>query len=133
MAANSTENDDRTVEISTGLTFSSMPIQVQNVTNITFVIDGTLKASKDHEHYPTDSNSASISNFLVLYDTEHITFKGQGAIDGQGFMWWVREFLKKNPNGRPFLIQIRRTRYLDFSGVKLLNSPHFHLSAKDID
>jgi len=48
-------------------------------------------------------------------------------------MWWVRELLKKNPNGRPLLIEIRRTRYLDFSGIKLLNSPHFHLSAKDID
>ena len=101
VAANSTEDEDRTVEFPAGYTFSSMPILIQNVTNITFVIDGTLQASKNHEKYPTTGgNSEKIRNFFVLYDTEHITFSGKGEIDGQGFMWWVRELLKKNPMGR---------------------------------
>ena len=48
-------------------------------------------------------------------------------------MWWVRTLIAQNHNGRPNLISIERGRNLEFSGVRWINSPSFHLELKDVD
>ena len=97
MAAHSSDNDDRVIEIPAGHTFSSFPIRADNVKNITIQIDGTLLLSKDFKAFSADG-------FLTFHDTEDLTFKGTGTIDGQGFAWWIREYLQKNIHGRPHLL-----------------------------
>ena len=86
MAAHSSDNDDRIVEIPAGHTFSSFPVRANDLKNITFQIDGTLLLSKNFEAFSADG-------FFAFDDTEDITFKGTGTIDGQGFNWWIREYL----------------------------------------
>ena len=54
-------------------------------------------------------------------------------IDGQGFMWWMRELLQKNPYNRPNLVNFRRVRNSEWTGVKLMNSAYYHLNVRDID
>ena len=39
---------DRTVVVPANFTFHTMPIWAYNITNITFIIDGTVKLSKAH-------------------------------------------------------------------------------------
>jgi len=50
---------------------------------------------------------------MTFYDIQNVTFRGEGTIDGQGFMWWVREFLGRNPNDRPRLMQINGGRNIE--------------------
>ena len=104
-----------------------MPVQLYNITNVDFVINGTLLLSKNI--WQKDN----IEAFILLEYVENITFSGTGLIDGQGYMWWVREYLQKNLYGRPRIIRIKRCRNFEWSGVKLLNSPYYHILALDID
>ena len=94
-AANSTDNEDRTIMIPAGKTFSSLPICAENLANVDFVIDGTLLASKHHLHYPSRNNhdhgdtddiddgmlkerEYTIRQFIELHNVENITFSGKG-------------------------------------------------------
>ena len=52
-----------------------------------------------------------------------IVFRGKGEIDGQGFMWWVREVLKENDLGRPQLLRIENGKNIEFKEIKVRNSP----------
>jgi len=70
-------------------------------------IDGTLLVSKDYKSFPNRLDDESrIEDFLAFYSAVDVVFKGTGVIDGQGFMWWVREFISKNTYGRPFLVSM---------------------------
>ena len=117
LAADSDDNDDGLVEIPSGMTFSSLPVRTVNLTDVTIQIDGTLLVSKDFESFPAKSD------FLMFFDARNLTFKGQGVIDGQGYMWWIREYLRKNVNGRPNLVIINECSNIEWSGIRLLNSP----------
>ena len=59
IAANSTENDDNTITLPAGKTFSSLNFNVTNLTNVNFVIDGTLLASKHYYYWKTYSRNSS--------------------------------------------------------------------------
>ena len=80
LAANSSLNEDNTVEISAGQTFSLLPISVDQVSNIDFKIDGTLLASKNFRAWNT--TSIAIANFLHFEQSENLTFSGTGVVDG---------------------------------------------------
>ena len=135
MAAHSSENDDRVVHIPQGL-WSSYPIRAENVKNITIQIDGVLILSKDFKNFPNRQPGEMdhlVEDFLSFHDCEDLKFQGSGEIDGQGFMWWMREYLQKNPFGRPNILGVTRVRNLEWTGIKVQNSPYYHLIATDID
>ena len=48
-------------------------------------------------------------------------------------MWWIREYLGRNPSGRPKLLTVSKGTNLEFTGVRWTNSPYFHMEIKDID
>lgn len=48
-------------------------------------------------------------------------------------MWWMREYLGHNPNGRPHLMYIKRATNLEMAGVRYVNSPYYHIEVKDFD
>lgn len=59
-----------------------------------------------------------------------LTFESQsktGVIDGQGYMWWIRELFGLNGAGRPKLIAIIESRNIEMSGLFITNSPSFHV------
>lgn len=56
-------------------------------------------------------------------DCENLLFQGSGLIDGQGFMWWMREYVGENFDGRPDLVDMTRGRNIEWTGIKVQNSP----------
>ena len=101
--------------------------------NMTFTIDGTIKLSKNHHRWPIGKNEKIVRDLIAFEDVENITFRGSGTVDGQGYMWWVREYLQLNRHSRPRLLYIHRGVNIEMSGIRWINSPKFHMELKDID
>ena len=110
-----------------------MPVEVHDLYNMTITIDGTLKASKRQHKWEFKTNKTDLANFMHFEEVHNFKINGTGTIDGQGYMWWVREFIGRNTHGRPNLLDIKYGTNLEFTGVKYLNSPHFNLYIRDID
>lgn len=74
-----------------------------------------------------------IRDMFYFVGVSDLTFQGNGTVDGQGYMWWVREFIQRNTHGRPKLMEFHQGRNLHFSGIRWIDSPSFHFVFKDID
>ena len=48
-------------------------------------------------------------------------------------MWWVREYFGWNHHGRPHLLCLYRGTNLEFTGVRWINSPFYHMWVSDFD
>lgn len=92
MAANSSDID-RVVKIPKG-TFYSMPIILENIHNLSIIIEGKLSASRNITAWPFYQNSTQKIDFLVIRKSSKIEISGSGTIDGRGYKWWVKEWMK---------------------------------------
>lgn len=90
VAANYTSSEEREIYIPENMTFHSMPVSAARVNNLTIMIDGTLKASKRNNLWPLHGK---VHDFMEFAWCNDLKFRGKGTIDGQGYMWWVREYL----------------------------------------
>jgi len=54
-------------------------------------------------------------------------------VDGQGFMWWLRDYINMNPAQRPLLFTIETCRNVEITGIRWVNSPRFFMHHEDID
>jgi polygalacturonase len=106
-----------------------------------------MLGSEDPADYPLHDSAyggerKSISSLIYADGVEDITLTGRGTIDGQGQIWWKRQwfaFPKKNmpqaktpqdlaearqiANGRPRLIEIVRSKDVVIERLHLINSP----------
>jgi polygalacturonase len=128
------------VHIPEGYWFSMFPVEVEWLTDITIQIDGVIKASKRHTRYPVSwelrgdgSWRQRVSNFMQFDHANRILFKGKGMVDGQGFMWWMREYIVNNPGGRPHLIEMYHSEDVEFTGITWKNSPQYNINVRDIN
>jgi len=48
-------------------------------------------------------------------------------------MWWIREYLGTNHHHRPHLLVLHYGTNIEFTGVRWMNSPNFHLLIEDFD
>ncbi len=64
---------------------------------------------------------------------EDLKIQGSGSVDGQGYMWWVREYIGQNHHGRPKLLRMDKSVKIEVTGVKWVNSPSFHIYARTTD
>ena len=90
VAANYTDTD-RTVFVP-NMTFHCMPVWATHINNITFQIDGTIMLSKRHHKIPLRKEK-KIRDMFFFEDVDGLTVQGVGTVDGQGYMWWIRELL----------------------------------------
>lgn len=133
VAANYTSDvSQRVVHIPYNYTFHMMPVWAANFSNIVFQIDGTLKLSKRHHVFP-QVKEGKVREMFYFEDVESLRVQGNGTVDGQGYMWWIREYIMRNPNGRPKMFVVERANNLTFTGVRWVNSPQFHFEIKDVD
>ena len=139
IAANWTDVlEDREVYIPAGHTFHMMPVKLENLYNITLTVDGTVYASKRFHSWPTtvnlDKMKYKLWNVWEFSNVHGFKLQGSGTIDGNGYMWWMREYLGTNPYGdRPSLFRINTSTDIEITGVKFRNSPLLHVHIKDYD
>ena len=106
--------------------FSMFPIYINDHHNIHIKIEGTVRASKNYKEWPI-SNHGQYDHFMSFENCSNITFSGNGTIDGQGYMWWVRELLNKNEAHRPKIMRFDNQVGFEMSGLMVKNSPSFHI------
>lgn len=88
LKANSTETEERIVKVPKG-TFYSFPMRMDNIKNVTIIIEGKLSASKKIRGWPTQPSSGYYEDFISCHNCDHLTIHGGGRIDGRGYHWWV--------------------------------------------
>ena len=92
-AANASDTD-RVMEVPKGVKFSMFPIRAENMEDVTFDINGAVLATKRWLSWPIQGNYYDI--LFQIDNSKNLVFKSStksGSLDGQGFMWWVREIL----------------------------------------
>jgi len=117
VAANyTTDGTEREVLIPQGHTFGMMACWGEEFANITITVDGNIKASKRHNKWPI--NGKSVRDFWSFTEIHNVTFRGVGTIDGQGYMWWIREYLALNHHGRPHLFVVNQATNIEITGIR---------------
>ena len=117
VAANyTTDGTEREVLVPSGHTFGMMAVWGDEFTNITITIDGNIKASKRFNKWPTNGNS--VRNFMDFNEIHNVIFRGVGTVDGQGYMWWIREYLSLNHKGRPHLFRVNGATNIEIFGIR---------------
>ncbi len=111
----------------------------------------TILGSENPEDYPTckdpwGGDRAEISSLIYAEDAENVTITGRGTINGQGQVWWQRQWLmapkkgmpgaktpeeqaevKKISRGRPQLIRLVRCRDVVIEHLNLTNSASWNV------
>lgn len=155
IAAANSSLDDRVVHIpkmDQGQKLYMMPILMENVYNVTFIVDGDVVASSDHVNWPNHTEAQQgrsaqyeqhrplrgsdwgpCLSFWEIHDSEGLQFSGSGSVDGQGYWWWMRDYLVLNYGNRPHLLRMDRVRNVRIEGIYWTNSPMYHMFLMDID
>jgi polygalacturonase len=85
---------------------------------------------------------------INIDDADNVAVVGEGLIDGQGAVWWERiraiwrsvpdfatdgQARQQQKDDRPRLILVNDSRNIRFEGVRIENSPSFHLVLNNAD
>ena len=125
---------DREVLIPKGTVFSMMPTYMKNLENVSLKVDGTILQSMNWVQYPNGHDASGDYDALLFFEAcDGILIEGSGTIDGQGFMWWIREILQKNKHTRPYIIKYRLSRNLEVRDLLIKNSPYYHIVPHDCE
>ncbi|KAK9147111.1 hypothetical protein Sjap_007014 [Stephania japonica] len=98
-----------------------------------FQLDGVLMPPDGPDCWP---ESDSKKQWLVFYRVDGLTLTGRGVIEGNGEKWWELPCKPhKGPNGKtlpgpcdsPALIRFFMSSNLVVRGIKIQNSPQFHM------
>jgi polygalacturonase len=104
-----------------------------------------ILGSGDPKDYPLRKSvwggAEEISPLIYGEDLENVSITGPGTIDGQGAVWWKREWMRSGKNrtakgatpaelaevekirhGRPQMIRLVRCRNVRIEGVRLVNA-----------
>lgn len=79
------------------------------------------------------SDYGPVISFWEIHDSQDLHFMGNGTVDGQGYWWWMRDYLVLNYANRPHLLRMDRVKNVEIEGIMWLNSPMYHLFLIDID
>lgn len=100
---------------------------------LVFQVDGVLMPPNGPDCWP---KSDSEKQWLVFYRLDNMAFTGTGTIEGNGQQWWELPCKPhRGPNGStlpgpcdsPALIRFFMSSNLFVSGLKIQNSPQFHI------
>lgn len=124
--------------------YLSEPLFLKSRIRLHLMKGATLVASTVESSYrpPASKQEAQAENgwlpFISMADVHDVQITGQGAIDGQGAVWWERwrsqvrqQPAKRGATNRPRLIYISRSHHVQIDGVSISNSPSFHVVMRD--
>jgi hypothetical protein len=115
-AANASTTD-RTVVVSEDTIISMHNMDISGIHDIEIIIDGQVLLSPHYKDFVKGQD------WWVIRNCNNIKFTGKGVMDGQGYMWWIREWLQTNTNGRPNMINWQTCANIEMDGVLWKNSP----------
>jgi polygalacturonase len=105
-------------------TYLSGPIALSS--NLEFHLDeGAVLKALPMDKYPTAADK--IADFISGSKLHDVKLSGTGTIDGQGQAWWDKFRGGSEDMLRPRLIYISKSERVVVTGLKLQNSPKFHL------
>ncbi len=131
-AANSSSTD-RKVHVA-GEEYYMMPIAAEGVSDVTIAIDAEIVYPDERSAFPADDGK-NYNPLLYFHNCKNLVFtgSGSGAIEGQGYWWWVFEFLNENQYERPHMLLIEVCSGIVFEKIALRNSPRFHFKMQDVE
>ncbi|XP_044484926.1 polygalacturonase At1g48100-like isoform X2 [Mangifera indica] len=100
---------------------------------LVFQVDGVLMPPDGPDSWP---KADSPNQWLVFYRLDDMTFTGKGTIEGNGQQWWdlpckphrgPQGSTAKGPCDSPALIRFFMSSNLVVSGLRIQNSPQFHM------
>jgi polygalacturonase len=98
---------------------------IQFVSNLELHVDsGAILRMLPFEKYP--GGIIEGTDFISGTKLHDIAITGKGTIDGQGSPWWP--YAKTENAKRPRMVAFRDCSRVLIEGVKLMNSPKFHLA-----
>lgn len=140
LAANSGLNNTRTVLVPGGLNFTILPYApASNLHNVTILLEGVLTANTANfttwpnntaPGYYIDSTALDV---IFIGNSSGITITSPsytGMIDGNGYLWWWYCLVGGYDN-RPNLIGMQHVSDVVIRGIRMINSPSYHLAIVD--
>jgi polygalacturonase len=125
---------DRTVLIASGKNYTILPVaRIENLVNVTILFDGIFFAwNGNHSLWPdiVDGKEKNAMPLISLYNTQGLVIKGEGIIEGNGYIWWWHVIIIGNDN-RPNLLEILTSKDTLIDGITFRNAPRFHLNLMD--
>jgi polygalacturonase len=115
-----------TVVIPKGV-FLCGPIQLASSVNLQLEAGAVLRMLP-LEKYP--GGTVSPADFITASRVHDISITGSGTIDGQGAPWWP--FARQAGARRPRMIAIRSCERVLIEGVRLTDSPMFHIAMSGV-
>jgi polygalacturonase len=129
-AANSSDTD-RTVIISPGKNYTFLPDgPSDNLINVTVLFDGIFYAWHENENDWPKNKDGNHWPLICFTNTLNLMVKGNGVIEGNGYMWWWTVILTSNDN-RPDLFTILTSRNTVIDGITVRNGPQYHMNFLD--
>ncbi|CAO2837638.1 unnamed protein product [Amaranthus hypochondriacus] len=101
-------------------------------TGVLFQLEGTIVPPDGPESWP---KSSSKRQWIIFYRTHGLTLQGSGLIHGRGDKWWDMPCKPHKGNGTkehgpcdsPVAIRFFQGTNITLKGIKLMNSPEFHI------
>lgn len=78
-AANSSDSD-RVLYVPKDLIFTMFPFEANFLNDVTFRVDGTIRATQDYKNWPNDGIHSA--PWWFFNDCNNIKFEGSGVLDG---------------------------------------------------
>jgi polygalacturonase len=125
--------------------YLSKPLTLRTMTTVLLEEGATLLASPQQSDFLKDGgdwlkakSGGDFIPFIRGSELTDVTLAGKGTIDGNGAVWWEEaEKARQKVSGftlpRPNLVVLSRCKNLRVSGIRLINSPKFHLVPTDCD
>jgi polygalacturonase len=113
-------------------TYVAAPLDLKSHVRLQLDKDAVLLGSPDMADYPirTDATWRRVS--LIHADhAEGITISGEGAIDGNGKIWWDAKAARRKgepEDARPLLIDLTHSKTILIEGVTIRNSPQYNIT-----
>lgn len=112
-------------------------IQVDDLHDIVFQVDGILRAHSNIREWPKDQGGTGLDE-MIFKNANNFTLRGSGVIDGQGYGWWWNSISEALPfvnhnDLRGKMISIKESTNILVEGLTFMNSPTWHLNIEDCD
>ena len=131
------DSSDRVAYVPANETFYFSATYLENIHDVTFQIDGILRAHDNITDWPKDSGGTGYDE-LHFKNTTNVSIVGSGTIDGQGYIWWwdsISMFLPgvTHNDRRGKMITFEESTNVLIDGLTMINSPTWHINFDDCD